>query len=224
MTAIVELVVASPPEAWRRLGLAVDDAGRCRVGRVDLRFDPAAPGHGIVGWQLSDGGRHDGRLDVDIDGLPTRRAPSDVDPDAGSAASAAGGSVAHPGAGHRLGASRIDHVVVVTSSLERTCSAIERATGEPLKRIREAGKGVRQGFHRLDEVVLEVVERPDVPGDAPASFWGFVLVVDRDLHDVCEELGPEIVGLPKPAVQPGRLIATVRETLGLGVPLALMSG
>ena len=50
-----------------------------------------------------------------------------------------------------------DHVVVMTSSLERTCGAIESATGESLRRIREAGP-VRQGFHRLGQLIVEVVE------------------------------------------------------------------
>jgi hypothetical protein len=36
-------------------------------------------------------------------------------------------------------------------------------------------------------------------------------------------LGPTLVSAPKPAVQPGRWIATVRAEAGLSVPLALMS-
>ena len=49
---------------------------------------------------------------------------------------------------HPLGAIGLDHVVVTTDSLERTCAAIEAATGAPLKRVREVGE-IRQGFHRL---------------------------------------------------------------------------
>jgi hypothetical protein len=55
-----------------------------------------------------------------------------------------------------------------------------------------------------------------------ASFWGFVWNV-ADLHEVCERLGPEVISLPKAAVQPGRFIATVRGSVGLGLPLALMT-
>jgi hypothetical protein len=62
---------------------------------------------------------------------------------------------------HPLGIAGFDHLVVMTSSLERTCAAIEAATGEPLKRIREAG-AIRQGFHRLGELIIEVVESPQV--------------------------------------------------------------
>jgi len=111
-------------------------------------------------------------------------------------------------------------VVVMTSSLERTCTAIHAATGEELRRVREAGP-VRQGFHRLGEVVVEVVESDKVTAPA-ASVWGFVWNV-AELHDLCEELGPDVLSPAKPAVQSGRWISTVRADLGLGVPLALMS-
>jgi hypothetical protein len=71
-------------------------------------------------------------------------------------------------------------------------------------------------------VILEVVHSPHVP-DGDAALWGLVFVVD-DLDAVCELLGPDRVGLPKAAVQPGRFIASVREpAAGLGVPLAFMS-
>lgn len=209
MTTIAELTVASPVEAWRRLGLDVDHAGWCRVGLVGLRFRAAEREPGLVGWVLTGDAPGDDEVEIELDGLATRIAAEPARPiEAGK---------------HPVGASRIDHVVITTPSLERTCGAITAATGEPLKRVRDAGGGVRQGFHRFGEVVVEVVERPDLPGDASASFWGLVLVVDRDLHEVCAELGPEIVGSPKPAVQPGRLIATVRGSAGLGVPVALMS-
>ena len=44
-----------------------------------------------------------------------------------------------------------------------------------------------------------------------------------DLHEACDRLGPDVVSLPKAAVQPGRFIATVRAAVGLGLPLALMT-
>ena len=80
---------------------------------------------------------------------------------------------------------------------------------------------IRQGFHRLGEVIVEVVESAQVAASS-AAFWGFVWNVD-DLHEVCDTLGPEVISLPKPAVQSGRYIATVRNGAGLGLPLALMT-
>jgi hypothetical protein len=71
-------------------------------------------------------------------------------------------------------------------------------------------------------VILEVVERPDIASDEPARLWGLVFVVN-DLDAAVERLGPDVIGAPRDAVQPGRRIATLRSGAGLGVPLALMS-
>ena len=70
-------------------------------------------------------------------------------------------------ADHPLGASSLDHVVVLTPDLERTSAAIAEATGRDLRRIREVGS-MRQGFHRMGErgsggLIVELVERPDIP-------------------------------------------------------------
>ncbi|HAP76380.1 MAG TPA: hypothetical protein DCR14_09890, partial [Acidimicrobiaceae bacterium] len=164
-------------------------------------FRSGDPVTGVTGWTLADA--PDPTLSS-IDGLPTSHGepPTDAAPS------------------HRLGIHSWDHLVVMTSSLERTCAAIEAATAAPLKRVREAGS-IRQGFHRLGELIIEVVESPQVQSSS-AGFWGFVWNV-VDLHDVCEQLGPDLIGLPKAAVQPGRFIATVRSAAGLGVPLALMT-
>ena len=113
----------------------------------------------------------------------------------------------------------IDHVVVMTNDLERTTSAISRVTGEPLKRVREAGDGIRQGFHRLGSVVVEVVENVRV---TQTHLWGFVLTVGN-LDDVVAHMGPDVIGSPRDAVQPGRRIATIRSGVGLGVPVALIT-
>ena len=194
---IVELRVSSPVEPWQRLGLDVVD-GAARIGGVMLRF---VEGHdGLVGWGMADAAT----AATDIDGLAT------------FAAAVPDGDAQH----HRLRVLGFDHVVVMTSSLERTCGAIEQATGAELRRVREAG-AIRQGFHRMGEVIVEVVESAQVAASS-ASFWGFVWNVD-DLHEVCNTLGPEVIGLPTPAVQSGRYIATVRNGVGLGLPLALMT-
>ena len=118
----------------------------------------------------------------------------------------------------------VDHVVVLADDVRATCSEIEQQSGAPLKRVKEGDRGV-QGFHRWGSVILEVVERRLVaPTDSAttASYWGLVVVVDQ-IDEVATHLGPDVIGAPKPAVQPGRRIATVRSGAGLGVPLALMS-
>ena len=119
-----------------------------------------------------------------------------------------------------IGCLGVDHVVWRTDDLDATCDEITRLTGSPRKRVREAGNGVRQGFHRVGSVVIEVVA-----GGAPAGeahLWGFVVNV-ADLDAVCAFAGPDVVGPPKAAVQQGRRIATARSTAGLGVPFALMN-
>ena len=204
MTALAELSIAAPVEAWQKFGLTVAADSTARAGSVLLRFEPPAPDReGVVGWCLAGAPTSF----ADIDGLATEHV-EDV-----------ARQTRRP-VGDLLGIVGFDHIVVLTSSLERTCGAIEEATGEPLKRVREIG-AIRQGFHRLGEVIVEVVESPQVTS-AKASFWGFTVNV-VDLHGVCRHLGPGVIGLPRAAVQPGRLIATVRSDLGLGAPLALMT-
>lgn len=201
MTTVGELLVASPIEPWQAIGLRVD-GGAARIGGIALRFVEPDGRSGVVGWGLV--GAPDQSV-MQIDGLPTHHL----------AEAPTGGGTDHP-----LGVLGFDHQVVLTSSLERTCAAIEAATGAPLKRVREVG-AVRQGFHRLGELIIEVVESPQV-STATATFWGFVWNV-ADLTAACAALGPEVVSAPKAAVQPGRLIATFRAEAELGVPAALMT-
>jgi hypothetical protein len=125
-------------------------------------------------------------------------------------------------ADHEIGAIGLDHVVVLTGDLQRTSDAIAAATGNELRRVRELG-AMRQGFHRMGRggLIVEIVERPEVT-DTAAVFWGIVVNVD-DLDAACARIGPELVGAPKDAVQPGRRIATIRDEAGLGLPVALMT-
>lgn len=145
----------------------------------------------------------------DIDGVPVVVGPRE----------------AAPLTDHPVAALSLDHVVINTDDLERTCEAIAETLDSPLKRVREFGE-IRQGFHRVgpdrvDSLIVEVVERPDAPA-ATSSLWGLVLIVE-DIDAACHSLGPELIGNPKGAVQPGRQIATIRPEARLGVPVALMS-
>jgi hypothetical protein len=199
VTARVEwLTVAGPVEPWERLGLVVSN-GLIPLFGTGIRIEPGTAG-GIVGWALS------GLAEpvTEIDGLPT----------------AAVGPARPILVEHPSGAIGLDHVVITSDSLERTCRAVEAATGAALKRVREVGT-VRQGFHRLGGLIVEVVERAGWP-EGPAEFWGLVLNVE-DLDVAVATIGLDTIGAPRPAVQPGRSIATVQVTAGLGVPVALMT-
>ena len=116
---------------------------------------------------------------------------------------------------HPNGAQAVDHVVAFTDDLDRTSAALERA-GAPLRRRAEPRPGTPMAFHRLGPLVLEVV----VAGPRPA-LWGLVVVV-ADLDACARDLAP-LLGTVRPAVQPGRRIATVRPEAGLPVALALMT-
>ncbi|MCW2601993.1 MAG: hypothetical protein JWN61_128 [Pseudonocardiales bacterium] len=201
MTALSEIRIAADPSGWVSLGLTQAADGSIQVGTIRLRF--VEGDGGVLAWGLA--GLPNEHADVtDIDGLTTYAADAPQGPPP-------------PNAMHAVG---FDHLIVTTSSLDRTCQAIGDTTGEAIKRIREIG-AIRQGFHRLGEAVIEVVESPKVTS-AHAGFGGLVINV-ADLDGLCQRLGEDIVSPAKDAVQPGRRIASVRQPVGLGLAVALMS-
>jgi hypothetical protein len=207
VTATVdELTVADAPGAWSGLGFALD-GDVCVIGDVRIHLAEADAGKGLSGWSLRD------VESTELDGLPT--ALSDRPPPSGQPQ-------------HPNGITGLDHVVAITPALERTVAALQNA-GLDLRRIREeptpAG-APRQAFFRLGPNILEVVQEPPeaterAGGDRPAFFWGLAFVAP-DLDATIAGLGDRVSEI-RPAVQPGRRIATLRRTAGLSVPVALMS-
>jgi hypothetical protein len=191
-----ELVIADPPDAWRELGFEVDEQDHLDIGGVRIRL--GGDGSGITAWSLM-------RVNAmgSIDGLPTP-VPRVLRPP--------------PFQTHPNGATGIDHVVIVTSSLDRTAAAFERA-GVDLKRTIESERG-RMGFRRLGPAVLEIVQRDELESDE-AMFWGLAVVV-INLDDIADRLGDRLCTI-KQAIQQGRRIATLRTDVGITVPLAFMS-
>lgn len=203
---IDELTVADDATAWQQAGFAVE-GDLCLVGRVRIRLGGARAGRGFLGWSLR------GLLSTELDGLPTRSSDEPEPPAAPS---------------HPNGVSRLDHLVAISSDLDRTVAALETA-GLDLRRIREeptpAG-APRQAFFRLGEVILEVVQEPAeatarAGGDRPAFFWGLAFEAP-DLDATVAFFGDRASG-PRPAVQAGRRIATLRRAAGLSLPVALIS-
>ncbi|HKG02244.1 MAG TPA: hypothetical protein VKB03_03620 [Conexibacter sp.] len=207
---IHELTIADEPATWAALGFALD-GDVCRVGSVPIRLAGRDAGRGIVGWTLG------GIARDQLDGLPTRRTDGVVP------------TAAVP-ATHPNGITAFDHVVAITPALDRTVPALQ-AAGLDLRRIREeptpAG-APRQAFFRLGDVILEVVQAPDDAlersggTDGSAFFWGLAFMV-ADLDATVAAIGEERCSAPRPAVQPGRRIATLGRSAGLGVPVALMT-
>ena len=125
---------------------------------------------------------------------------------------------------HPNGAIGFDHVVVMTDSLERTSAAVAATLGLEQRRVRETGT-VRQAFHRFaatdDDAkgcIIEIVENPRV---VEPAIWGCVATV-ADLDALVLAAGG-LVNEPKPAVQPGRRIATVARSARLPIAVAFMS-
>lgn len=188
-----QIVLGDAPEVWRRLGFTVDNDDRIALGGVRIQL--GADGDGMVGWSFRD------LENRDLDGLGA--CPS-ADPPP-------------PAREHPIGATAVDHVVVVTPDFERTVSKLREA-GLDYRRTRKAGEGgFRQAFFVLGPCLLEV----GGPADGDVRFWGLTLVVD-DLDAACARLG-ERCGAPRDAVQPGRRIATLKREAGLGLPVALMT-
>lgn len=206
MTATLdELMVADPPERWAGCGFDIE-GGVCTVGEIRIRFAPEGK-RGLAGWSLRGVGS------LDLDGLSTT--DSDQPPPAEAPA-------------HPNGVTALDHVVAISSDLDRTVAALV-AAGLDLRRIREeptpAGAS-RQAFFRLGSVILEAVQEPPeaaerAGGDRPAFFWGLAFTAP-DLEQTVAFLGDRVSDV-RPAVQPGRQIATLRREAGLSVPVALIT-
>lgn len=204
---IDELTIADDPEPWAAIGFTL--YGRtCIIGDVRIHLAGAnTEDRGLTGWSLREIGT------TGLDGLPTTS--SDREPPAEH--------TTHPN-----GVTAVDHVVAMTPALERTVASLETA-GVDLRRIRDeptpAG-APRQAFFRLGATILEVVQEPaeaiERGGvDRPAFFWGVALTAP-ELDQTVAGLGDHVSAV-RPAVQPGRRIATLRRSAGLSLPVALMT-
>ena len=206
MTATVdEIEVADPADAWARAGFSVDADDVCRVSGVRLRL-VGGTRTGIVGWSLRDVPSDFSRGDVD--GVPTARSNA---------------GIAEP-AEHANGVTAIDHVVLLSPDLNRTVASLAEIGLDP-RRERDAelgGRGIRQIFFRLGELILEVVGSPETASEGPSTLWGITYVV-ADIDATAAFFGDRTTPV-KDAVQPGRRITTLRHRdFGMSVRTAMIS-
>ncbi len=196
MVEIASLAIGDPAALWERLGFVVD-GGAAWVSGIEHRL--GSEGRGIIAWSLrgADG----------LDELPlAARTPEP-----------------RPTPPHPNGVIGLDHVVIATPDLQRTIEAFERH-GVGLRRTREVGTPEQprtQAFFRLGEAIAEVVGSRTRSSSEPARFYGLAFTV-ADLDATAHYLG-ELLRPAKPAVQPGRRIATLDWSAGSGVPIAFMT-
>ena len=209
MPELRSLIVGDPPSAWRAAGFdVVHRHGRARttIGTVEIELVGPDDGRGIIGWRFSGD-----ELPPTIDGIQTLRAgdrPVD-EPDPPD---------------HENLVTGLDHVVMLTPDLDRTVDAL-RAAGFEARRTRDvpgSDPPRQQVFFWAGPTIIELVGPVDPAGDEPARLWGIAVTAD-DLDAVHGALG-ERIGKPRPAVQPGRSIATLRTSdLGISTAIAFMT-
>jgi hypothetical protein len=199
MSVLRELVVGDDPGVWKEIGFVVE-GDRCRVGHVDIVFDPTV-GKGIRKWTLVGDG------EGDVDGVPTTWSDDGVE-----------ATGAHPN-----GIFEIDHVVVTSPDVQRTVKVLE-SFGIMAKRQRETGtygSPMLQTFFRVGQPILELIGPKEAMGDQPARFFGLAFT-SEDLALTAKVIG-DALHPSKDAVQAGRKIATLDKSAGSTIGIAIMS-
>lgn len=206
--SLCALHVGDDPSTWRAAGFDVGEAASSdawvQLGAVRVQLHGTGGPRGMLRWDLVAPEQSASAVRAqpaptvgDLDGLPTAWVPRPPEADA----------AIHP---NRVTA--IDHIVVTSPDVERTVNALT-AQGFRERRRRTTGRygePMLQVFFWVGDVILELVGPTAVPGGdlGPANFFGLALT-SSDLSVTAGSLG-ELLGEPREAVQPGRLIATLR--------------
>lgn len=115
-----QLTVADSPAAWRECGFALE-AETCAVGETRIRLAPSDRAKGLVSWSLR------GVETDELDGLATTR----------SDRPAPAQRSVHPN-----GVTALDHLVAISSDLDRTVATLRAAglasLGDRVSEIRDA--------------------------------------------------------------------------------------
>lgn len=210
MPALRSLIIGDTATSWLDAGFdVIETAGRAHTSIGEVTIELVGPeteaGRGILAWRfdelaVDDVGDIDGVSTLDVDGvLPERH-------------------------DHRNLVSHLDHVVMFTPDLQRTIAALE-AVGFEARRTRDipGTEPLRQQvFFWAGSTIIELVGSAEASGDGPATLWGLAVTCD-DL-DLAHERLDGALGTPKPAVQRGRRIATLRtRDVDISTAIALMT-
>jgi len=200
MGVLKELVVGDEAAVWKEIGFTVE-GDRCRVGHVDVIFDPSV-GKGIRKWTLV------GEGPDTVEGIPTTWSDDGVE-----------ATGAHPN-----GIFEIDHVVLTSPDLRRTVNALE---GLGIRALRERETGTYgapalQVFFRLGQPILELIgPKEPMENAGGARFFGLAFT-SEDLTLTSKVMGGALHDA-KDAVQAGRQIATLDKSAGSTIGIAIMS-
>ena len=202
------LKIGTSSANWNAAGFHITEVkpriSACVLNDVLLEFDnePIEQGIYAIGTENIDG---------DIDGLKFFIESTEV-------------KETHLDSRHPNFVSRIDHLVVTTSDCDRTTKAFEEA-GIEVRRVRNfslGATGMRQTFFWLGDVILELVGPEVKSDDELTKIWGLALI-SEEIEKTVDFLGDLTTPL-KPAVQPGRLITTIKtKVLGIDDALAIMT-
>jgi hypothetical protein len=121
-----------------------------------------------------------------------------------------------PGPAHPNGALALHHVVVTAADFERTRYEVF-ADGLDLRRERDDLRANRMAFFRAGPTIVELVGAPG----GETRLWGLVALVPS-VDDPHPALAPHLAE-PRDAVQPGRRIATLRPSAGIGTAVAFLT-
>ena len=131
---------------------------------------------------------------------------------------------------HPNGVTRCDHIVVRSPDWARTVCAFEKAGWQEALVREDVYPGTRLSFFRVGskgnsltlELVAPLAKKPGKE-EVPARIWGVTWVAGGGLEAVAAALGNGFnLSAGKPAIQPGRRIATLRGDAG-GLAMAFMT-
>jgi hypothetical protein len=232
---LILLTVGDGPEPWQAAGFRVSTdppegthgTASLEVGSVRVQLVGDRGARGLLGW-----GFEPART-APIDGLPVA-APT-TSGASGGIWTGVGGVTSGPAASageteaveaavagatqHANGATTLDHVVVTSPDVGRTTAALAAAGIQPRRTVQGA-RGDAELLYRfflLGTCVLELVGPVSPAGDGPARFAGLAFTTTA-----IDGLGG-LAGRPRPAMQPGRRIATLRREVGISTPVAFLT-
>lgn len=224
---LTRIQLAGDPHRWADAGFDVGAGGAITVGSTVVVPDGAERGPVRLGFEPTPGTDDlDGIGIVSVPGASTDRAATStiIDPATITEAPPASGS----SDGHRNCIVSIDHVVIATDDGERTIASFEKA-GFPARRTivtERFGTPLLQTFLWAGDVMFEVIGPPEpvpVAATTPEARLFGITFVTSDMDRTVGLLG-EMIGEPKPAVQPNRMIATLRtRELGIRTRIAIMT-